>query len=855
MNTPPDLTLLDALLHSGRLSADQKMAVERLFAEFASDPVRLADELLVAKVVNKYQHRKIARNVSHELIFGQYLIVERIGEGGMGKVYKAIETRLGREVALKTIRPNLLANKTVVQRYKREARAAASLTHPNIVELLEADDVGGRYFLAMEFVDGSDLSRLVKDLQKEQVPISPGEAAEYIRQAALGLQHAHDKGLVHRDVKPSNLLVSGERAIPGTSGKAFVKILDMGLVRSLTDDDDVGMDLTRDGTVVGTPDYMSPEQGKNSSTVDHRADIYSLGCTLFYLLRGSPPFDAGSAIDKLIRHQLDPVPDVRQYRPDVPPGLSGVIRKMMAKRPDERFQTCNEVSRELALYTGEADRFDFAAPGFEPVDFAPPASPAATAEMPPNSATSAVGPPSGKRTVRVIQPPPSGSPSGRQPKPRSIPKPAVGSSAAMPAPPSVSPPQNSLRSRPIPRKPVDATPTALGSTVLPRSPKSDPAGTSSGARRTTARKPLPKKKASGFPVVAAAIGGMVVVALIVVLAVLIASGNKEPSKPSSTEQAQQPPPPPPPVAQFRPTAQLLPNDTTAVLVCNPKELWGHLQNRLDSKGTARKEAGELNRFFLFDPKNFDRVTVALHTNSRGDVAGVAAGEGEVLKGDTFRRQLEQKTGPPLNVKTNAAGVTTVVPALPKDTPNPFNIRPRMALWPDPPAYFLGVHYGDLGDLETNPTQTGPTKADPLVLTAVAGVAPPSGPTPLAFYAAGGGTKLPFKPAALDALSDKGVDLLTVAVRAEGNGVRVTLTVAGKDRRQLVWALAQELAPMVTRYIGGDLGKVVAEPLLKASDTATETEADGRRQLQIEFDLDWDTVREAGEKALKKGLGK
>ena len=334
--------LLVAIRDGGRCTPDQVRLVEEAFASAGAEPAALADALNSLGVLTRYQYRKVQLARNAELLFGQYLILEKIGEGGMGKVYRAVDTRMARMVALKVVRPQLMSNKTVLKRYEREAAAAAKLDHPNIVKLFDAGEASGRFYLAMEYVDGSDLSRLVKD----NGPLSTAEACEYMRMAALGLQHAHDSGFVHRDIKPSNLLVYGERAIPGTGGRAQLKILDMGLIRSMADDDSPDhTELTRDGTVVGTPDYMSPEQAKNSSSVDPRADLYSLGCTLYYLLRGQVPFPEGTPIDKLIRHQLDPVPDVRQGRSDIPYMVGTIVTRLLSKKPDERYQTAAEVAQ------------------------------------------------------------------------------------------------------------------------------------------------------------------------------------------------------------------------------------------------------------------------------------------------------------------------------------------------------------------------------------------------------------------------------------------------------------------------------------------------------------------------------
>ncbi|MCZ2340624.1 MAG: protein kinase [Bacteroidales bacterium] len=356
METASPLQLMTAVKESGLYKPEQLAAAERI-ATTAPDTPACAEGFYTAGVLTKYQYQKIRAGRVEDLLFGPYLILDRIGEGGMGKVYRAVQRKVGKIVAIKMVRPQLLTNRMVISRYKREARAAAKLDHPNIVSLFDADDVNGRYFLAMEYVDGIDLSRMVKQFGN---PPNTGladyhEAAEYVRQAALGLQHAHEHGLVHRDIKPSNMLVFGERPLFGTAGKATVKILDMGLVRSILESEDVSRtELTRDGTVVGTPDYMAPEQAKNSSTVDARADLYSLGCTLYFLIRGQSPFPEGSPIDKLIRHQLDPPPNLRIARPDVPDGLVAIIDKLLKKNPVERYQTASAVAQALLPFTTSA---------------------------------------------------------------------------------------------------------------------------------------------------------------------------------------------------------------------------------------------------------------------------------------------------------------------------------------------------------------------------------------------------------------------------------------------------------------------------------------------------------------------
>lgn len=344
--------LIDALKSSGLFAAEQLAAMCRELD--SSNDLRTAMRFLIESGrLTMYQLRKVVNGKAGELLLGDFVISAKLGEGGMGKVYRARHKRLGREVALKVIRPHLLANPVIRGRYEREVKAASALRHPNIVAVEDAGESDGKTWLALEFVNGLDLSRLVRDHGLLAVP----EACEYIRQAALGLQHAHDLGFVHRDIKPSNIIVSGERHVAESRTPCRVKILDMGLVRGGFDDGDGGLDLTRAGTVVGTPDYMAPEQARNSSTVDHRADLYALGCSFYLLLTGKPPFPTGTAIDKLLKHQTEPPRPLQAERPDVPTGLAAVVAKLLAKKPEQRFGTATAVADALLPFAqGAANR-------------------------------------------------------------------------------------------------------------------------------------------------------------------------------------------------------------------------------------------------------------------------------------------------------------------------------------------------------------------------------------------------------------------------------------------------------------------------------------------------------------------
>lgn len=345
--------LIRALRGSSLFTAEEMRAVAGELAPLGDDPAALMRHLVQVERLSLYQLRKVVHGKAAELFLGPYLILDKLGEGGMGKVYRARHGRGGPLVALKVVRSNLLSNPVIRGRYDREALAAKALVHPNVVRLLDAGEAGGKYYLAMEFVDGIDLARLVRT----HGILPTAEACEYIRQAALGLQCAHDLGLVHRDIKPSNIVVSGERHLPGTTLAAVVQILDMGLVRTVGfEESPGGMDLTRDGTVVGTPEFMAPEQAKNSSTVDHRADLYSLGCTFYFLLTGRAPFSVGSPIEKLLKHQLDPPPPLQLERPDVSEELARVVAILMAKKPEERYQTALQLAKALEPLTRHTKR-------------------------------------------------------------------------------------------------------------------------------------------------------------------------------------------------------------------------------------------------------------------------------------------------------------------------------------------------------------------------------------------------------------------------------------------------------------------------------------------------------------------
>lgn len=381
-------SFVTGIIDSQVLDAAQCDEVRRLQAD-AENPRELAQMLLQRDWLTAFQINQIFQGKGAALTLGPYVLLERVGEGGMGQVYRARQKLLNRIVALKVIRKECLSNPKVTLRFLREIRAAGQLSHPHIVRAYDADQVDGTYYIAMEFIDGVDLAKMVKD----NGPLPVRQACEYIRQAALGLQHAFERDMVHRDIKPANILVtkavsSDRRRSSGAVLRPFellakhpssgmikrldpalhypfgiVKILDMGLARSTSVyTNDIATNLTQVGCVMGTPEFIAPEQARDSHTSDIRADLYSLGCTLYFLLTGQPPFPDGTLTEKLLQHQFneaDPVDVVRSaalveraapvaVTPDrVPAAVDALLRKLLAKDPDERFQTPNELAAEL----------------------------------------------------------------------------------------------------------------------------------------------------------------------------------------------------------------------------------------------------------------------------------------------------------------------------------------------------------------------------------------------------------------------------------------------------------------------------------------------------------------------------
>ena len=289
----------------------------------------LVSQLVKESHLTQFQATQIKAGKAKALILGNYTILDKIGAGGMGQVFKAEHRRLERVVAIKMLPPAVTKDAMAVARFQREVKAAAKLRHPNIVATDDADQVGTVHFLVMEYIDGKDLSATVK----KDGPLPVNKAASYILQAARGLEYAHSEGIVHRDIKPANLLLDK---------KGVVKILDMGLAR-IESDGPAQNDLTGTGTIMGTVDYMAPEQALNTKHADQRADIYSLGMSMYYLLAGKSAYRGDSAMETLIAHREHPIPSLQETQTTVSKQLDGVFRKMVAKRVEDRYQTMSEV--------------------------------------------------------------------------------------------------------------------------------------------------------------------------------------------------------------------------------------------------------------------------------------------------------------------------------------------------------------------------------------------------------------------------------------------------------------------------------------------------------------------------------
>jgi eukaryotic-like serine/threonine-protein kinase len=317
--------------------------------ELPADAAKVAAAMRKAGLVTTWHTDKLLTGKYKGFFLGKYKLLGHIGSGGMSSVYLAEHTRMHDKRAIKVLPRTRVKDATYLARFQLEAKAIASLNHPNIVSAFDIDNEGDTHYIVMEYVDGVDLQVLVR----RDGPLEAGTAAQLLVQAAEGLQHAHQRGVIHRDVKPANLLLDNE---------GRVRLLDMGLALVAAQDEQ-SLTVAHNENVLGTADYLAPEQALNSHKVDHRADIYGLGCTLYYLLTGQPPFPDGTLAQRIAKHQSEMPPSIKKLRPDCPGEIEGICVKMIQKDPQYRYQSAADVAEALRRFAATAPARQLTASG------------------------------------------------------------------------------------------------------------------------------------------------------------------------------------------------------------------------------------------------------------------------------------------------------------------------------------------------------------------------------------------------------------------------------------------------------------------------------------------------------------
>jgi eukaryotic-like serine/threonine-protein kinase len=353
------------LLRSKLMSIDEAKAMYVRWQQEAKDAAanlaQFASWMVTNEYLTEYQAQLLARGHAEGFFLNEYKILDRLGKGRMAGVYKA-QHQLGQIVAIKVLPPSRAKEANLLGRFHREARLSLRLKHPNIVRTFQTGEAEGLHYIVMEYLEGETLEEAL--VRRGKMP--PGEAVRLVSQALQGLQHIHAQGLVHRDLKPSNMMLIG--STPDSTLHATLKLLDIGLGRTLFEET-VGEpgdpSLTTEGVLLGTPDYMSPEQARDPRNTDIRADIYSLGCVLYHLLAGQPPFPDTNIMSQMIRHATETPKPLKVFNPAVPDGLQQIVNWMMAKDPAQRYPTPERAASALQVFLAAGDE-QLAAPESDP---------------------------------------------------------------------------------------------------------------------------------------------------------------------------------------------------------------------------------------------------------------------------------------------------------------------------------------------------------------------------------------------------------------------------------------------------------------------------------------------------------